>query len=142
MSCPSCKCEEWKLASLVHSEGVSFTNSTSTGVGIGTGGIGIGSAKSSGQSQSILSIRAAPPTQAMLIPATLGVICGFILMFITDLMFNGKPGLWVGVAGVFGFLVVTLGTMKKFNPDFEQKYFNWQKTRMCLRCGTFYLPTE
>ena len=140
MSCTNCKCEEWKLASLIYSEGVSFTHAVSTGVCISSGGIGAGTSQSGGISQTNISALAAPPVnpQADVIKG-LGIIgaiiCGGIGYLING-FFSMIGGVCLGTtAGMI------LGALLP-NTVYEENLARWQKVRMCLRCGTFYAPEQ
>lgn len=141
MTCSNCKSEDWKLASMVHEEGLVLTNSKSTGVGVGTGGIGVGSAQSSGKQQSIVSMRAAPPEPAMFMSLLITIVSVIAWMIIADLVFKFSEFTIISFGIVLFFLVMFL-TTRKPDPVYEKKYADWKKTRMCLRCGTFYLPEE
>jgi hypothetical protein len=140
MSCPNCKGEDWKLASLIYNEGLSSNQSTSTGVAVGAGGIGVGSASSVGSSQTHLSKMAAPPAdpQNDLMDGA-GIFFALIIGGISYLIGGFVPMLVGGIVGAF--LGIFVAAML---PDtaYEQRYAAWKKSRMCLRCGHFYAPAE
>jgi hypothetical protein len=149
MSCPKCNSDEWKLASLVHTEGksYSFSHSSASGIGIGTGGlgIGIGGANTSGINQTQLSAIAAPPTRADIQFYILGggAILVFPIVFILMLIFNFSAG---PAATLWWFLVPIaligygLSIREQAIEDYDNNLKKWNDTRMCLRCGKFYLP--
>lgn len=153
MPCPKCESDDWKSASFVHKSGISDINLNTSGVsvggGLGTGGIGAGAglatSKSSGTQQSRLSSETAPPEKPT----------------------NTFPIVWLGIAlvlsgaasnksqflGVIVFLVMTYYGFTKLVPkaqeDFDdnmEKYhkarIRWEATRICQRCGQFYLPED
>jgi len=65
-NCPKCGGEDWRLASIVYSEGLTHTSSTSLSGGIllphlEDGVVGVGATSTNGVSQSSLSQLAAPP---------------------------------------------------------------------------------
>lgn len=131
MTCPSCGSDQWKSASLVHKEGMSNSNSKSLGVGVSSGGsLGVGAGSTSGTQQTELSKLATPPTTFVKTAVCL---------------------IGVGITGIFGFIangwwwftalcavgVVVFYRLETVDDDkLSERY---KKTRMCTRCGTFYV---
>lgn len=149
VSCPSCKSEEWKLASLVYSEGIQHVNTQTSGggVGIGSGGIavGAGGATTTGTHQSALSAAASPPED----PAK-GI--GFLISLVITLIFfiygwlkNDAlfPGFALAAVGFAGSIIISPIIAIIFTRKLHaEQMAAWHKVRMCLRCGTFYVPME
>lgn len=123
---------------------------SSSGVGIGTGGVGYGIASSStsGVQQSALSQQAAPPVRHTLSEKevvrnlVIMVVCGLfgVALLVSGLMdFEAKPIL-IGL----GLLLVPVGGIWQFKQAqedakaYEKSLAEWQRTKMCNRCGHFY----
>ncbi len=138
--CPSCKCTDWKLASLIHRDGVSVVQSVSTGVGISTAGIGVGGSKSGGTSQTALSALAAPPVNPRQDIIQGMLVMGSLLVGGIGYLAGGFPSMWGGFF-LGGSIGLGVGMMVP-NTAYEAQYANWQKVVMCLRCGTFYVPPD
>ena len=149
-SCPSCGSPEWKMASLVYTEGISTTrgNTSSSGVGIGTGGVGIGSFKGEYNhfSQSDLSLRASPPAPPGYVMRILACLYGFlflILYFAFDM-----PLFFASMFSGFGLIILLPLSMflsylyvnyfSDEQEEYEREVSKWSKVKMCLRCGQFF----
>ncbi len=146
MTCPKCGSDDWKLASLVHKEGMQYvqTNSTSAGVGVFGGGVGLGGGTSStgGTHQTALSVSANPPENPaeaimMLLSAgcfAVGFLYGWLannsfFMGILAAFIAGIPGTFI--SGFIAYFVIPDG-------NYHAQLRLWEKTRMCTRCGCFY----
>jgi hypothetical protein len=131
MTCPSCGCVEWKAASLVHTEGISTSESSTIGIGLSSGGsVGVGGASTSGAHQSQLSKLATPPatfvwTTRSLIGALVTAVLGFIASW-----------WWAATALCVIGLVLFYRSETKEDDVLTERYKN---TKMCTRCGTFYV---
>ncbi|MCP5231745.1 MAG: hypothetical protein H6948_06555 [Zoogloeaceae bacterium] len=138
MACPKCNSTEWKLASLIHKEGLAHVNIATKGAGVAvsTSGVGAGGGggTSVGTQQSQLSIEAAPPGGLQLTSA-FGLV-GLISVTL---------GLFVSGWFLIGFVICTAGALSTYPTEkkrFDAARAKWEVTRMCTRCGTFYQPTE
>jgi multisubunit Na+/H+ antiporter MnhC subunit len=146
MPCPACSSDEWKLASLVHKEGVSHVSTTTSGIGIAasTSGVGLagGRGKTAGVQQSQLSKEAAPPP-GLVLTAILIWLSAFAIIFAILALTNDKllHFTWLFIVGV----VAAVGAFRVYPGEkakVEAAMAKWQVTRMCLRCGTFYVPPD
>lgn len=152
MSCPRCNSDDWKLADLVHKSGLSHVNTSTTtvgaGAGAGTGGVGVGAgagvSSTSGQHQTELSALSAPPKEPKNTAGTVyWIIAFFLIIWVGDKSaFLG----WLLIAGAF---LLWLKLKPEFLKSHEQEVAahqealaKWEVTRVCQRCGTFYLPPQ
>jgi hypothetical protein len=138
MNCPACGSDDWKLASLIHKEGLSKieTSSSGGGMGFGRGGVSFvtGRSNTRGTQQSQLSKEAAPPT-TMIFTVILSVTAIILLI----LSFSASYWFFLlTAAAIFGISKVYPVEKKKHTEAMAK----WQITRLCQRCGTFYVPTE
>lgn len=137
MACPTCNSDDWKLASLVYEEGLQVVDTRTSGgaVGVGTGGFGggVASGKTTGTVQSALSQRASPPSG---MPMT--TLC--MVAFLLTTVFGLFKSIWFAVAGLclVGAIAMWPSEAKAHQATLEI----WRKTRMCLRCGHFYVPLD
>ena len=138
MTCPKCQSDDWKLASLVHKEGLTHVATTSKGVGVGifAGGIGagVGGAKTSGMYQTELSKLAAPPSG---LDASSVFILGAFVFGLLGIFNNGQ---WFLLA--VGCIVGVFNTWSLDMKAHETAMAEWQNVKLCQRCGTFYNPKE
>lgn len=165
MTCPKCDSEEWKLASVIYADGLSATSTIGIGVGAhgnvldGGMGLGAGVGKARGTHQTELSKLAAPPTKRErpakeMRPANKVAIWSFVafiaaVYFFGDLKYSEYPFftklLFVGIPLVF-LGSFALGRVPQKNPAVEEEYrlalIEYEKKKMCLRCGTFYFDEE
>lgn len=138
MTCPKCQSDDWKLASLVHREGLTHVAIASKGVGMGVGGggvgIGVGGGKTEGIHQTEASKLAAPPSGFL---ASGGFMVGVLVSGILALF----SGWWLLLT-----VACLVGLMITWSSDAEAHQVamaSWADVRMCQRCGTFYkLPTQ
>jgi len=100
--------------------------------------LGIGgallSANTTGTSQSQLSARAKPPSD-------LSIIGGFMILMAIVTFFATKDGdsSLLGIAGAV--LLFAAGTViaVKLSEKHKRDLAIWRETRMCARCGVFYI---
>lgn len=149
-TCPTCGGTDWKLLQHVFNEGLQSLHaaSTSTGVGINLGGaIGVGRATTTtvGIQQNELSRMATPPSAPPSRWHYLGSAVCFGAMAIL-LLYGGYSAsenwaMWLG-GGCLLFSVLAGGAWLKA-PAEQERYARqldiWHRTRMCTRCGHFYL---
>jgi hypothetical protein len=144
MNCPKCGSDNWKMASLVHAQGVSVIEVSTSSVGLGISnnvfgdgvGLGIGSSDSSGAQQTLLSKNAAPPER----PSE----AGWVLLILFIVVIIAIKGASVGLT-----LIIALGGFSfalYFQSDKVQKWkqdlLKYQEKKMCMRCGTFFFDTQ
>lgn len=124
MSCPSCKSDDYKMASLVHKEGLSRVDTLKTGPGA---------------IQSTLSEQAAPPNASVMttILLTIAFIFGVIGVFVSVFLKEFSLLLYGGCAISFVGMIIFA---RIEGPKQKVATAAWQATRVCLRCGTFYVP--
>jgi hypothetical protein len=131
MTCPGCGFDQWKSARLVHMEGSSTIASSSVGVGVTSGGsMGVGAASSCGVQQTQLAKLATPPTPFLKTGACVGGA------FITVLLGLAASWWWWWTALFVVGVVVFYRSEAKEDEILSERYKN---TRMCTRCGTFYV---
>lgn len=121
--CPKCGSDQWKMLSVLYSEGKSVNKGKFSG--IGTFGIGFGSTFS--QIETELSKIASPPYPS---PLFLGI--GLAIML---------AGATVGMHYKISFLVyagVVIGSLFVITAIISNsvKLSTWRKTAMCAKCGT------
>jgi hypothetical protein len=139
MACPYCNSEEWKLASLVHLEGISEIRSKTKAHGVEVGtlgiGLGLGGAKTNGYQQSMLSKAAAPPKSHH--PLTISLAIALFLSFVCA---SSRDFLLFDI----GILTLCAAGISFVYPRERQKNVAamtaYTSTRMCQRCGHFYRP--
>lgn len=165
MGCPKCGSEEWKMASVIHAEGVSEVSTTTFGAGAGAdddalgGGVGLGAGvgKTSGTHQTLLSKQAAPPTKKMQ-PAVAVLIFGLLSLAVIFVL--GRFGFWRGsvidsgpdfvdiwlavsllsvLGGWIGLALTPKGRKEELDREYKLALLEYEKKKMCLRCGTFYI---
>ncbi|RTL44207.1 MAG: hypothetical protein EKK53_07980 [Burkholderiales bacterium] len=130
MACPACGFDQWKSASLVHKEGLSTAAYSALGVGMAPNGPAGGVGSTMGVQQSELSREAAPP-------ASFSVTGGLIaLAFVTFLLGFLWWGAWLAM-GVCVLAVVP--TYRRESREDDVASDRYARTRMCTRCGTFYV---
>lgn len=136
MKCPKCESENTQRLEVVYHGGTQDINTTSMTVGGAHGvafGIGGAATKTSGQSQSILAQRAAPPSKKSYKWALLIMLIGFVSM---------APG--TAVAVITGLLIMAAGgylgkNVFQFNSNqFPTLFQEWLDSWLCNKCGTVY----
>ncbi len=148
MACPKCASEDWKLASIIHAEGKSEISTTTIGAGGSDGGLGVGVGLTSGDQQTELSKLAGPPIKEMR-TAVAYVIFGCLVVFISMLfLVNGAAeGFFLFL--IFAAMLILLAALVQIlrTPEIEKALeekhrlamLEYEKKRMCLRCGTIYI---
>jgi hypothetical protein len=136
MACPKCASEEWKLASVIHTEG------------------------KRGNKQTELSKLAAPPTNGRLRKALLfffdmawvgwGTFVIGVVYF-SDLKYAEYPifttilfkiALVVAEIGTFGLLIVLWMIPKSLGENHKLALLEYEKKRMCVQCGALYFEDD
>jgi hypothetical protein len=151
LCCPNCHYSDWKAASLVYREGLSVTNSRTKGTGIGIGRAGlrngnfaVGGAtyksRTSGVKQTLLSQAATPPQMRLGLIIFLAILCVFFALGAFGGLTQGRmmQTVFDGVIAVilmFAIHAVYERQRRKYNASMS----TYENTRMCQRCGTFYL---
>ena len=150
-SCPYCHSSDWQSASLVYREGLSTISSRTKGTAVGIGRVGIRNGRfalgggvykgrTSGVTQTTLSKLAAPPQMQMglmifliilcIIPA-LGTLGGITQGLMMQTIINGS---------IVGILVLAIKYVyEKQRRIYDAAMSAYENTRMCQRCGKFYL---
>lgn len=151
INCPNCNSDKWKLAAMIYQDGLTHVNTSSNSVGIGVSssiGVGVGYSDTVGQHQTELSRLAAPPERQYLSMASQGL--GYIAFIISCPLFYffSETGIFGAVfkalllSGVVIGIGVFMGIDNQDNKRIEEKYKkekeNWEKKKVCMRCGTFY----
>ncbi len=140
MICDKCNSEDVQKLSVIFENGTHNinTNSRSTGIGIGSGGsVGVmsGNTNTSGQSQTLLAQKVAPPSKNSSNLYQLSFLIGFILiMFFREMD-------WKLIAGIifFAFGMKVYKVTKAYNENvYPEKYNNWLKSWHCNKCGNIY----
>lgn len=142
MKCPKCESENTQRLEVAFHSGTQniSTTSNSAGVGIGSGGrigFGGGVTKTSGQSQSILALQAAPPAKQSYKYPLIGILLGPQLFFII----GGASGIATALAavGVSGYLIYS---RFQFNSkEWPKIYQRWSESWLCHKCGGIYHQT-
>ena len=133
MTCPNCGSDQWKSASLVHKEGVSTSDSTSSGIGVSSAGtIGVGGASTSGTQQTELSKLTTPP--ATFVKTTRCLIGALITG-----LFGLAASWWWWLTALFVIGVIVFYRSETKEDDILS--VRYKNTRMCARCGTFYVQS-
>ena len=135
MKCPTCESDNTQRLEVAYQFGTQdiSTRSNSIGIGLARGGLGIGSAttSTSGQSQSIMAQKAAPPTKK-------SYKWPLILLAFGLIGLNMDGGIFVGLlfAAVGGYFLYTGFT---YNKDvWPDLYTSWTKGWICHKCGNIY----
>lgn len=142
-NCPSCQSDQIKKVALVHAEGIGV----GAGIGIGTGGVGVGV----GVSASALATKCAPPKKDKDAFMKQGGHVLLLVFFVPLLIatfaapsFSEVALVWKAWAALGFVLMAWLNFKfdKKAELDFQQAKADYDKTYMCIRCGTFYKPFD
>jgi hypothetical protein len=160
MACPKCASEEWKSASVIYANGLSAMSASTVGVGGGAsadvsgGGVGAGIGSTSGKQQTVLSKLAAPPPKEMRPAKAFAILGGIIfaigVVFFGNLSFSKYP-IFTNFLFMVAPLTTAVGVVRiLMTPDitqaFAEKYKSalreYEKRKMCLRCGTLYFEDE
>jgi hypothetical protein len=140
MSCPKCGSDDWKMASVIHAEGLSGISTSTVGLGVGTGGLGAGVASTKGNQQTKLSKLAVPPRLDSH-DGTLSIVIGFFFVFVPPFFIEDNN--FVIFLLICGFFLIVIGISENSKKEVaEEKYKKelaaYKNKKMCLRCGTFF----
>jgi hypothetical protein len=151
MSCPKCRSDDWKMASVIHAGGLNGISTSTGGFGVGTGGLGVGVADTNGTSQTLLSKLAAPPKQPISNWLSLSSLGSFILIFCiffgvqsesdaaqAQYEIGAKWGVFLSLLGV----VMGWSNQRLLDKKFKLQQLEYSKKKMCLRCGTFFVDRD
>ncbi|HEY0307309.1 MAG TPA: energy transducer TonB [Acidobacteriaceae bacterium] len=139
------------MASLVYSEGLSLINTRTRGTTIGVARVGLRNGRTaigggiyqghtSGTRQTILSKMAAPPRMRTGFVIFLGIISTILgLAAVANLTSEQYlTSLYQGsIAGIL--MIALLSIYKKQRRTYDAASRDYESTRLCQRCGTFYL---
>ncbi len=143
MDCPQCKSDNVQKLSIIYESGTQQINTTSRTVGGGVGyagglggGAGSASTHTTGQSQSLLAQKAAPPKKKTFGVAVLVLFTG--LIFLCMAMGGSNNSFLIFLASIP--LSVFLGYKAyRYNQDeYPPLYQNWLKMWHCHKCGSIY----
>ena len=152
MSCPSCKSDDWKLARFVHQSGLSQVNTSTTSVGVGVGGgtqgvgvgAGVGGSSTSGHIQTGISALSAPPKE----PSNNGGTVYWTIAVLLLIWLGGKSDVIAWIIIIMS-IILWIGmkselrkTYEKNVADYKVDLAKWEITRICQRCGQFYVPAD
>lgn len=133
MLCPNCGYSEWKAASLIYNEGKQI--GIGGGIGVSRGGIGGGIGLGTGISE--LASLASPPIESNRSGCL--VLVAFIA---TAIVWFVWPKFLLDFIRLFLIWTLLLAYVlkKKDRNKYESAMARWKITRICTRCGQFYLP--
>lgn len=136
MNCQSCNSENTQRLQVAYEYGTQdiSTQSTTTGIGLSRGGLGVGGAvtSTSGQSQSILAQKAAPPAKKPYKWPVIALIVGLLALA------QGSEGVVAGLlfSGVGGYFLYSRYTYNsQVWPDLHQ---HWTTGWVCHKCGNIF----
>lgn len=135
-NCPSCQSDQIKKASLVRDEGIRAGG----GIGLGHGGVAVGA----GVSSSMLAAKCLPPAREQS-PFVRMVLSLFVLLVLTAIFFPDWLGyfvLYVFLPSIFIVPFIAFKQSSQMKARYETALADYEKTFMCLRCGTFYKPFD
>lgn len=162
MDCPACSSEQWKLASVIYEEGAGSTSNTIAGIGTSFDNIGVGVGVSKGKYLSDFARKAQPPVKLgtgskFSHPALLLSIIFLVIAILGNLFvgsgagsFSHSPFLSIIFKLIpFGLMVFYLSVFL-FTPNYteddnkrhEKDMAIYSKTKICLRCGEFYVDNK
>lgn len=149
--CPNCKSDEWQSASLVYNQGLSSTSTRTKGTTVGIGRVGlrdgrfavggaVSQSRTFGVQQTVLSKLAAPPQMQTGLMVFLGILCilpalgtlgGITQGLVMQTLLNGS---------IVGILVLAVSALyEKKRRIYDDAMSKYADTRMCQRCGKFYI---
>lgn len=135
MECPFCDSDQWKMASLVYQEGLSHFSARTFAQNLNQFDSQSGSNRifdTTGTQQSGLSKLAAPP-KGYTYTWILVISLVFLFLIVLQAGFFAIPALIVVIISI-------IYIYPKEKEYYQRSYSNWCDTRMCLRCGKFYIP--
>ena len=143
-ACPKCQCDDVRRLSVLFESGLAHGTSTNSVSAWGPGGLTSGSATGNSTSQTVLSMRAAPPAKRSylrLIGYWLAAVFAMqIALRVLDTSERTFVACSYAAAGV-GLLLLVLAA--RFNwAQWPKRYERWQASFMCGRCGHVYWPQD
>jgi hypothetical protein len=151
-ACPMCHSEDWKAANLVYHEGLSTSrfrirgSSLSGRTGLRNGQFAVGASMHKGTargfSQTALSQMAAPPRKRNGLKFFLiMLILGFAGSFYSNVQTEGLDQQVIILGAIVVCLLVAfIKVCASQQQDYDEAIVEYEDTRMCQRCGTFYSP--
>ncbi len=136
MACPRCQGKDWVMASLVYEQGKSTVSTRTSGTIFAPGKtenqFSFGRAHTTGVQQTELSKKAAPP---------MGMVLTVILAIATvaSIVAGSQDPAWFILAVPCGVAIFFVAPNE--SREYHAAMAAWKQTRMCQRCGTFYVPT-
>lgn len=149
MNCPHCKSDHCQTLPMIWNSGLS--SGSSTGVAY-TFGVGATVAQGHSTSVTALAQQAAPPVRPSSSPVLFVLLAAVVVFFLLLALVSAAVSYVVAAIFVFlGIVVLGVGVtglvfLQKAKEQDIQSYnywFDiWQKTWMCLRCGTRFNPYQ
>ncbi len=149
--CPNCKSDDWQSASLVYNQGLSSTNSRTKGTTVGIGRVGlrdgrfavggaVSQSRTFGVQQTMLSKMATPPRMRIGLLLFLAIVCAFFVIGAMAGISQGQITQTIVDGSIVGFLVFAIVAIYgRRRGAYEAQIDQYRDTRMCQRCGTFYV---
>lgn len=145
LACTQCGSENVRTVPMVHAGGISNTTSKTSGTGVGLGrgglGVGFGSATTHGVSQTQLSQSLAPPGAPSLFKRLLLVLVGaWLISGASSSVVGATLGglVFLGALGGLGYWAWTNYVERR--DEYRVAHDRWQKSFLCDRCGTVFVP--
>jgi hypothetical protein len=150
-SCPNCHSSDWQSASLVYREGLSTISSRTKGTAVGIGRVGIRNGKAaigggvyrgrtSGVKQTMLSKMAAPPQMRNGLMIFLVILCILSGLGTLGGITQGLMAQAIISGSIVCILVLAIKAVYEKQRGIYDSAMNvYENTRMCQRCGTFYI---
>lgn len=135
MECPFCDSDQWKMASLVYREGISHFSARTLSQNVNQFNNEVGANRvfdSTGTQQTGISKLAAPPN-GYKFTWILGIGFVFLVLLVIQGGFFAIPTLIIVGISIFNIFPAE-------KTIHQQNCSNWGNTRMCMRCGKFYIP--
>lgn len=140
MQCPQCKSDNVQKLSIIYESGTHQINTTSHtiggGIGSTSGGVGTANTHTTGQSQSLLAQKSAPPKKKSLGLAILVLFVGVIFLFMA--MGGSNSSSKVFIASIPVSLFLGFRAFKYNREVYPGEYQNWLKMWHCHKCGAIY----
>lgn len=146
--CPACQSAQVMRQRMVHDAGTATVTSTTVGVGgaVGAGGSrpGVFAASSSGQQQSNLAKRCAPPERG----PTTGLIIAAIVILILAFCIAGSDitfrwGTFIVGAVIAGIVALAaVGSYRENRTAYPAKLAEYERRWICMTCGHVWTPPE
>lgn len=139
-ACPQCGSTDWKLASLICAEGISNISTSTVLIGSDIEGNVLGGlGRTSGSQQTTLSKLAAPPKKETRTAKLFLILSGIIAIFSLALRWEASLNISfaIALASILR-MVLTPKIGKRIDENYRKELQDYEKKKMCLRCGTFY----